>query len=531
MHRFVRFVICLLCLLAASGPASSFGGTPAQDKWLSFTDPTIKAASGTGQYEMRYRLYFPADYDPNGPALPAILFLHGVGERGTDNIAPSVKYSDVLVRATSGATGPHRAIVIIPQCPPGQVWNSINAGDNWGILDGRGISAYSETPAQQAERPISPALQVAMNLLASVQATHRVDGRRVYITGISMGAFGVWDAITRFPEKFAAAMPLSGGANPLAAPALAKMPIWIYHGTKDTVVFPNGSLNVIDAIHKVGGTKIIISQPAVGHEAWSDFYVPGRFIVGDKLTTGGTPQYTDKNVYQWLFSHTLAAKASTKPGRIAVADGQKIAFLGDSITQRGWDLPNGYVRLVVAGLAGNGINVTAIPAGVSGQKSHEMLGRVDQDVISKKPDWMLVSCGVNDVWHGEKGVPLDQYKKNMAAIVDKVQAAGIKVMILTATVIGEDIDNGNNQKLKAYNAFLKELATQKKCLLADLNADVQRALNILEKAGQQRGQMLTLDGVHMKPQGDAVMARGVLKSFGLSNAELTKAQNNWPKEP
>ena len=167
---------------------------------------------------------------------------------------------------------------------------------------------------------------------------------------------------------------------------------------------------------------------------------------------------------------------------IAVKSGEKIAFLGDSITQQGAGSPSGYVHLVISGLEANGIKATAIPAGISGHKSNDMLARVERDVLQKKPDWMTLSCGVNDVWHGAKGVPLEQYKKNITEIVDKCQAAHIKVMILTSTMIGEDQSNENNQKLMAYNAFLRELAKDKKCPLADLNAEMQAALKPAEGA-------------------------------------------------
>jgi len=134
-----------------------------------------------------------------------------------------------------------------------------------------------------------------------------------------------------------------------------------------------------------------------------------------------------------------------------VKNGDNIAFMGDSITYYGAGTPSGYVRLVISGLEGNGIKATAIPAGIGGQVSSQMLARVDHDIVSKKPAWMTLSCGVNDVWHGATGVPLDQYKVNMTAIVDKAQAAGIQVMILTATMIYEDQTNATNQKLIGYN--------------------------------------------------------------------------------
>ena len=209
---------------------------------------------------------------------------------------------------------------------------------------------------------------------------------------------------------------------------------------------------------------------------------------------------------------------------LPVKEGQKIAFMGDSITQAG-AAPNGYIRLVIGGLEAAGVKTTAIPAGISGHKSNQMLERLQRDVLSKKPDWMTLSCGVNDVWHGANGVPLDQYKVNITKIVDRCQAAGIKVMILTSTMIGEDEPNANNQKLATYNEFLRALAKEKDCLLADLNADMQTA--IAASKDKKGGRLLTSDGVHMNPEGNKMMAAGVLKAFALNAEQIKKAQESW----
>jgi lysophospholipase L1-like esterase len=222
----------------------------------------------------------------------------------------------------------------------------------------------------------------------------------------------------------------------------------------------------------------------------------------------------------------LIAATFCSAGEIPVKSGEKIAFLGDSITQGG-AAPGGYCRLVISGLEANGIEAIFIGAGISGHKSNQMLARLDKDVISKKPEWMTLSCGVNDVWHHEKGVPLEDYKKNITEIVDKCQAANIKVMILTSTMIREDQSNADNQKLEGYNAFLRELAASKKCLLADLNADMQAAL---KAAPEHKGNYLTRDGVHMNALGNQMMATGVLKGFGLSEEQLKKAHEAWAAE-
>lgn len=209
--------------------------------------------------------------------------------------------------------------------------------------------------------------------------------------------------------------------------------------------------------------------------------------------------------------------------------GQTIAFMGDSITQQGAGSPTGYVRLVETGLKANDLPVKIIGAGISGHKSNQMLDRLQRDVLDKKPDWMTLSCGVNDVWHGEKGVPLEEYKKNITAIVDRCTQAGVRVVILTATPIKEE-ENDNNRKLADYNAFLKELAAERKLPLADLNAAMWAEL---KTPSQPRpvGDYLTSDGVHMNPFGDAVMATGVLEAFGLDAAQIQKARTAWDALP
>jgi len=212
-------------------------------------------------------------------------------------------------------------------------------------------------------------------------------------------------------------------------------------------------------------------------------------------------------------------------GKIAVKDGEKIAFLGDSITAAG-RRPSGYCQLVLSALKDQGIEATPVFAGIGGHKSNQMLARLERDVLKHKPDWMTLSCGVNDVWHGKRGVDLESYKRNITEIVNKAQAAGVKVVLLTSTMIREDQGNDLNQKLLPYNAFIRALAKEKKCLLADLNADMQTALKKFP-ADAPKGKQLTSDGVHMNKAGNIMMARGVAKAFGLTDQQLDQSAKIW----
>ena len=240
---------------------------------------------------------------------------------------------------------------------------------------------------------------------------------------------------------------------------------------------------------------------------------------------------------------TLACSVPRATAEIAVKSGEKIAFLGDSITAGGWSNPAGYVHLVMAGLEANGVKAEAVPAGIGGHKSDQMLARLEKDVLSKKPQWMTLSCGVNDVWHGKRGVPLDDeaaakpeaydekvaergtYKKNITAIIGNATKAGVKPVILTATVIQEKLDNAENARLAPYNDFLRSLAKEKHTPIADLNALFQARI---QKENKPNAKVLTADGVHMNGEGNKLMAIGVLQAFGLNAAEIEKAKASWP---
>ena len=237
-----------------------------------------------------------------------------------------------------------------------------------------------------------------------------------------------------------------------------------------------------------------------------------------------TPTLLRSFLSRTLLALSLAAIVHSSHAAIAVKSGEKIGFLGDSITAGGWSNPAGYVRLVMAGLKANGIDAEAVPAGISGHKSNDMLARLEKDVLSKKPQWMTLSCGVNDVWHGAKGVLLDQYKENITKIVDTATAAGAKVVITTATVIYEKLDSPQNVQLAPYNDFLRALAKEKNLPLADLNAMFHERIKAENKPDKK---VVTSDGVHMNGEGNKLMATGVLRAMGFDDAAMAKAQESW----
>ena len=200
---------------------------------------------------------------------------------------------------------------------------------------------------------------------------------------------------------------------------------------------------------------------------------------------------------------------------------KRVTFLGDSITAQGWSNTHGYVRLVVTGFEVNGMKIDPVPAGIGGHKSDDMLARLKRDVLDTKPDWVTISCGMNDVIHGQKGIPLEQYKTNLTSIVTQCRAAGIQVMLFTTTTAGK-WDSPQSQQLGEYSEFIRDLAKRKQCLLADLyRVFVENS----QTADTLHG--LTGDGVHMTPEGNMLIARTVLESFGLNEEQLAKAHETW----
>lgn len=195
-----------------------------------------------------------------------------------------------------------------------------------------------------------------------------------------------------------------------------------------------------------------------------------------------------------------------------IKDGQTIVFVGDSITEP----VDGYVGIVehMLGAMAPGARLTCLNKGISGNKVNDLLARADQDFIAPNPDWITIAIGINDVWHGENGNPLPEFKRMYVELVDKLQSkTKAKLALFTTTVIGEDLNTEENKKLVGYNEFIRELAKEKGALLVEQNKTFHEAINEWHKAGTDL--KFTIDGVHMKPAGDYLMAVTLLKAWGL----------------
>lgn len=217
----------------------------------------------------------------------------------------------------------------------------------------------------------------------------------------------------------------------------------------------------------------------------------------------------------------VAQGTNTPPKRLENV--HRIVCLGDSITQAG-ESPGGYVWLVRRYLTALYPVIDVINAGISGHKSNDMLARFQRDVLDKKPQLVTISVGVNDVWHGfyenhpdgdgPRGVPLDEYTRNVEEMVQRAQSAGVRVVLLSTTVIHEDLANRENAKLVAYNAALRDIARKHGAEFIDLQKPFHALIRAYRSTGA-RDDLLTVDGVHMNPLGNRVMANTILTGLDV----------------
>jgi predicted peptidase len=245
---------------------SSRGATRLQDLYLAGEVPY--RAHGGKSSVLPYRLLVPEDHGAhagNGAARrarawPLILFLHGAGERGSDNRA-QLKYFPAQM-ASPAYRRRYPAFILAPQCPPGRTWSALDLRD-----------ATPRFPA----RPAAEANAV-LRILDAVLRSHPVDPDRVYLTGLSMGGFGCWDLAARFPERWAAVAPICGGGNVRAAAVMKDLPVWAFHGARDKVVDVELSRAMVHALKAAGGRPRYTEFPAVGHHSWMPAYGHRQFL-------------------------------------------------------------------------------------------------------------------------------------------------------------------------------------------------------------------------------------------------------------
>ncbi len=249
---FTRALLIAL-FMGCIGPISAVAASAAMDADPPvFAERTVTTSSGT----FAFRVFVPVHRDPHKKS-PVILFLHGAGERGSDNRAQTTVGIPLLI-----AQDPEfPAVVVCPQCK----------GDN----------AWWTEPAME---------DLALKALDQSIQEFNCDPRRVYLTGLSMGGYGTWDLAQKYPDRWAAIAPCCGGlivpwlrTTPLANPytAVAKkvvdIPTWVFHGEMDSVIPVSESRQMVGLLYMVrAGRKSpdlkYTEYPGVGHDSWNKAY-------------------------------------------------------------------------------------------------------------------------------------------------------------------------------------------------------------------------------------------------------------------
>jgi predicted peptidase len=223
----LSFVLLLAALLTGGSVRAL-----AEDHPMPASEKTFDATV-TRKLSLHYLLYLPEGYDSTGKPWPLVLFLHGSGERGADLTAVT---HQGLPKLAGGRSLPF--ILVAPQVPAGEIWS----------------------------------VDALKALLDDLQSRLRVDPDRVYLTGLSMGAFGAWDLAIANPDRFAALLVISGGGNPVEVCRLKDVPVWIVHGRKDDVIPVSWAEELGKRLERCAGKVKVTIYPDAGHDAWSRTY-------------------------------------------------------------------------------------------------------------------------------------------------------------------------------------------------------------------------------------------------------------------
>ena len=197
-------------------------------------------------------------------------------------------------------------------------------------------------------------------------------------------------------------------------------------------------------------------------------------------------------------------------GEPLVKSGDRVIFLGDSITEAGAQ-QGGYVALVREKLAQAhpDVKIEIVGAGISGNRVPDLEQRLERDVLARQPNVVVIYIGINDVWHSQngRGTSREDYEQGLQRLIKKIQGAGARVVLCTPSVIGEKVDGTNalDKMLEEYSALSRKVARQTKSSLLDLRKRFVSRLRQANAKNVEQG-VLTSDGVHLNAAGNRFVA-------------------------
>jgi predicted peptidase len=227
-----------------------------------------------GKDSISYRILFPENFDPK-QKYPVLFFLHGSGERGSDNEKQLVNGGKLFLRADIRKQFP--AIVIFPQCAESSFWSNVNMEK-----DTAGKTVFDFPKGGKPTLAMKALLGMVKNILEKPYADHE----QIYVGGLSMGGMGTYELLRRKPNTFAAAFAICGGDNVANVNKYKKVPLWIFHGGKDDVVPPVLSTTVANQLKIIGKEVKITLYPDDNHNSWDSAFAEPQLL-------------------PWLFSHRL----------------------------------------------------------------------------------------------------------------------------------------------------------------------------------------------------------------------------------
>jgi uncharacterized protein YjdB/poly(3-hydroxybutyrate) depolymerase len=215
--------------------------------------------TSVANYSMPYRLFIPSGYTA-GTSYPLVVYLHGAPGRGTNNTSNLDNNTGATMWAEAANQALHPCFVVVPQCPLNRQW----VNTPW--TDG----SYSST-----DIPISTELKMVKDIIETLQTQYNIDASRLYINGLSMGGYGTWDFILRYPTMFKAAIIICGGGDPSKASGLGNMPLLVFHSSDDPTVPVSGSQEMVNAISALGPndrSEFYSEYNDQGHASWINAY-------------------------------------------------------------------------------------------------------------------------------------------------------------------------------------------------------------------------------------------------------------------